>query len=200
MDNAIPEMTDMVFPVSGQALPANYAFALWSEAARVLPWLEVEPAAGILPLRAPEGGGELRLSQRARMVLRVPARHAREARRLSDQVLEVGGQAIATGPARERPLQPQSTLHAQLVASTAAEDAFVAEVAHELEGMGIACKWICGKRLVLPGSDGTVGGYSLVVHDLKPRDSLRLQWTGLGSGRHVGCGIFIPYKVIANLG
>ncbi len=200
MPDAIPDMTDMVFPLSGDSLSANYAFALWREVARILPWLEQEPGAGILPLCPPESGsGNLHLSRRAKMVLRAPARHAHDARRLSGQVLEVGGQALAIGEARERPLQPHPTLHAQLVAGPATEDAFVAEVAAGLQALGVGCKWICGKRLVLPGSEGTVAGYSLVVHELKPQDSLRLQCSGLGSGRHLGCGIFIPYKVIANL-
>jgi CRISPR-associated protein Cas6 len=198
MDDAIPEMTDIVFPVSGKTLPANYAFALWHEAVRVLPWLDGERSAGILPLCPPEGGG-LMLSRRARMVLRVPSRCSTEAYRLSGRTLDVGGHAIATGEPRERPLHPHSTLHAQLVASAASEDAFVEEVAAALREMGAECKWICGKRLVLPGSAGTVAGYSLVVHDLKPQESLRLQWSGLGSDRHFGCGIFIPYKVIGNL-
>jgi len=38
-----------------------------------------------------------------------------------------------------------------------------------------------------------------VIHNLKPEDSLRLQYTGLGSDRQYGCGIFVPYKVISDL-
>jgi len=38
-----------------------------------------------------------------------------------------------------------------------------------------------------------------VIHDLKPEASLRLQYTGLGSDRRYGCGVFVPYKVITGL-
>ncbi len=199
MANTVPEMMDIVFPVSGHALPANYAFALWQEASRVLPWLEAESAAGILPLHLPGDTGAVFLPKRARMVLRVPLNHMQEAKRLSGQVLDVCGHEIAVGDARERPLEPHSTLHAQLVASEAPEEGFIKEVAAGLNGIGIGGECICGKRLMLPGSEGRVVGYSLVVHELKPEDSLRLQWAGLGSGRHFGCGIFIPYKVIGHL-
>lgn len=199
MNDPVREMTDIVFPVSGLTLPDNYAFALWEQAGRVLPWLAAEPAAGILPLQLPDNPGGAFLSKRAHMVLRVPARFAREARRLSGVVLDAGGHEIAVGEARERPLQPHPTLHAQLVASEAMEEGFLAEVTAGLKEIGILGKSICGKRLMLPGSEGRISGYSLVVHELTPEDSLRLQWAGLGSGRHFGCGMFIPYKVIGRL-
>jgi CRISPR-associated protein Cas6 len=192
-------MTDVVFAISGRTLPADHAFALWREVTRVLPWLEAEKSAGILPLRAPEHGDDLLLSRRARLVLRIPADFLEQARQLSGQVLDVGGHTLAVEEARERPLQPSPTLHAQLVASSAPEEEFLAVMAAEMQESGIAGKLICGKRHALPGSAGKITGYSLVVHELKPQDALRLQWSGLGGERHFGCGIFIPYKVIANL-
>lgn len=199
MGDPVPEMTDIVFPVSGHMLPANYALLLWQEAVRVLPWLAAEPAVGILPLLPPGNPEGAFLSRRTRMVLRVPAKQAQEARRLAGQVLDVGGHEVAVGDAQERLLQPHSTLHAHLVASEAQEERFMKEAAAGLTELGIGGKSICGRGLVLPGSEGRIAGYSLVVHELKPEDSLRLQWAGLGSGRHFGCGIFIPYKVIGQL-
>jgi CRISPR-associated protein Cas6 len=193
------EMTDVTFALHGRELPANHALALWREVARVLPWLEGEEHAGILPLRAPEHGDDLLLPRRTRLVLRVPARLCRQAQQLSGHVLDVGGHALSIGEARERALLPSPTLHAQLVASTGPEADFLALMAGELLGMGIAGKLICGKRYMLAGSAGKIAGYSLVVHELKPQESLCLQCSGLGGERHFGCGIFIPYKVIANL-
>jgi CRISPR-associated protein Cas6 len=193
------EMTDVVFALSGRTLPADHAYAVWRQIARLLPWLEAEPEAGILPLRAPERGDDLLLSRRARLVLRVPGSRAQEALQLSGQVLEVDGHALTLGDGRERPLQPHPTLHAQLVVSGAPEDAFLQAMAGEMARAGIGGKLICGRRHVLPGSGGKIAGYSLVVHELKPADALALQCCGLGGERHLGCGMFIPYKVIANL-
>lgn len=193
------EMTDVIFPLSGSSLPPDYAVSLWREVVRLLPALENENEAGILPLRAPEHGSDLLLPRRARMVLRIPHGLLEQARRLSGQVLEVDGHALAIGEARERPLQPSPTLHAQLVASEVAEEDFLAAMADEMRQSGISGKLICGKRHILPGSAGKISGFSLVVHELKPLDALRLQGCGLGGERHFGCGMFIPYKVIANL-
>ncbi len=197
--NGKHEMTDVIFALSGQSLPADYAFALWREVVQVLPWLETEKDAGILPLRAPEHGTDLLLPKRARLVLRIPADRLEQAQLLSGQVLNVGGHALVVGEARERPFQPSPTLHAQLVASSVPEGEFLQAMASEMQKTGIAGKLICGKRHTLPGSAARISGFSLVVHELKPQDALRLQSCGLGGERHFGCGIFIPYKVIANL-
>ncbi len=193
------EMTDVIYSLSGGSLPADYAVALWGEVVRILPELETEDEAGILPLRAPEHGSDLLLPRRARMVLRIPMGLLEQAGQLSGQVLDVDGHALAVGEAKERPLQPSPTLHAQLVASSSAEEGFLSAMADEMRQSGISGKLICGKRYTLPGSAGKISGFSLVAHELKPQDALRLQWRGLGGERHFGCGLFIPYKVIANL-
>jgi hypothetical protein len=58
---------------------------------------------------------------------------------------------------------------------------------------------ICGKRRDINDDQQSIHGYSLVVHDLTPEASLRLQFVGLGEGRQFGCGIFVPSKVISGL-
>lgn len=193
------EMTDISFTLSGRELAADHALQLWREVVRILPWLEAEAGAGILPLRAPGVSGPLILSRRSRMLMRVPAHRAQEASALAGHTLDVGGHVLTVGEARERPLQPAPTLHAQLVASEEEETLFMEKMAAELEALGVSGKLICGKRLTLGGPEGTITGYSLVVHELKPDASLRLQYAGMGGARGIGCGIFIPYKVIANL-
>ncbi|PIV74684.1 MAG: hypothetical protein COW56_04530, partial [Rhodocyclales bacterium CG17_big_fil_post_rev_8_21_14_2_50_68_7] len=40
-------------------------------------------------------------------------------------------------------------------------------------------------------------GFGLMLHGLSPEDSLRMQSSGLGTNRTLGCGIFIPHKSIA---
>lgn len=193
------EMTDIVFSLTGHMLPSEHVYEMWREVVRVLPWLDQEPAAGVLPLRPPGRSNSLLLSRRSRLILRVPVSAVQEASALCGQELNVGGEALTVGESHERPLQPAPTLHAQLVASELDEAAFLEAMAAELSEAGIVGKLICGKRLALPGTGGKIEGYSLVVHELKPEDALALQRRGVGGERHFGCGIFIPYKVIANL-
>jgi len=44
--------------------------------------------------------------------------------------------------------------------------------------------------------DGSIFTRSLMVADLEPEQSVRLQQIGLGEGRTIGCGLFIPHKGI----
>lgn len=86
-------------------------------------------------------------------------------------------------------------------APLADEDAFLSWVAAELGHLGIRVrKALCGKVTTLGTPDGPLITRSLLLADLKPDESLRLQQHGLGPGRAMGCGIFIPHKGIEAVG
>jgi CRISPR-associated protein Cas6 len=193
------EMTEIVYDLKSSMLPGDYAFALWRELVRVLPWLEVEERAGVLPLRGSHSGGMLLVPQRAKLMLRMPEERAQQARTLSGQTLDVEGHALEVGAARERPLLAHPSLHAHLVVSAAGESEFLQEMEAHLREMDISCKLICGKRVELRGGADIISGYSLVVYELKPEGSLHLQQAGLGGERRYGCGLFIPCKDIPSL-
>lgn len=195
-----PEMTDVVFELKGHSVAVDYMFALWSEVARILPWLETETYAGIHPLKVAASGLEMLMPRRTKLVLRVPQARAAQAADLSGEELRIGSSVLHVGAATERPLQAYPTLHAHVVASECTEQVFIAGVTCQLEELNVSCKWLCGKRHVIEGTERTLAGYSLVLHDLKPEESLRIQRYGLGGERHFGCGIFVPYKTITGLG
>ena len=46
------------------------------------------------------------------------------------------------------------------------------------------------------GKEELVMTRSLMLAELQPEESIRLQEDGLGPLRHMGCGIFIPHKGI----
>lgn len=192
-----PEMVDVAFGLKGESVPENYAFALWQETVCHLPWLESDEHAGILPLRGALNSGRMLLPQRAKLVLRVAVVFATQARLLAGKELDIGGSLLQVGEAVERPLKPYSTLHAHLVEGPGEEEAFLAEAGRQLEEMGIACKLICGRRVEIRGAGQAISGFSLVLHDLKPEESLVVQHAGLGGSRRFGCGIFVPFKTIS---
>lgn len=199
LKNDAPDMTDVAFGLTGELVPQGYAFALWQEVARCLPWLAGDEFAGIIPLRTAVSGDKLLLPQRAKLVLRLAVELAPQAKSLSGQELDVGGNALRVGGAVERPLTPHPTLHAQLVEGAGEEEAFLAEISDRLREMEIACKLVCGKRQAIADATRRIAGYSLVLHDLKPEGSLHIQRAGLGGSRHFGCGIFVPHKNISGL-
>ncbi|MDE1943527.1 MAG: type I-MYXAN CRISPR-associated protein Cas6/Cmx6 [Betaproteobacteria bacterium] len=193
-------VTDVAFALRGQFVPSGYAQRLWLAVSAALPWLADEPAAGLLPLRGTEQGGGLWLPRRARLVLRLPAGRVEAARTLEGATLDLGqGHVLQVGTAEERPHHGHPTLHAALVATELDETAFGEQVRQELDDMGVQGQWICGRERMLHCDNVALRGFSLVVHHLKGEQSLRLQARGMGSARHLGCGIFLPFKAIPNL-
>ncbi len=193
-------MLDVVFEASGGPLPGAYPYALWDELERLAPGLATSPDAGVIPMRLAESEEGMLLPRRTKLTLRLPRNLVDDASGLAQQTLHVAGNELRLGACSTRPLQPYPTLHAQLVAGAEDESAFVAEVEDELAAMGAKASLICGQHHTLADGQRRMSGYSLVLHDLAPADSLQLQCTGLGAGRRYGCGIFMPYKAISGLG
>ena len=199
MTATIPEMVDLVFDISGDSVPVNYPFALWDELVRLVPELKNESSVGVLPLRTTGSDCGMLLPKRAKLVVRLPRTLAAQTATLSGQELDIGGSRLKIGNAKLREIQPYSTIHAHLVAGTEDEVVFVEKVSARLADLGITANLICGRQNTLLGGDQCIQGFSLVIHDLKAEDSLRLQYNGLGSDRKFGCGIFVPYKAISDL-
>ena len=185
------EVVDLVFGLRGGSVVPDYADDLWSALLACLPWLgEVEelgvhPLAGMSP-----GGAELYLSRHSRLILRLPRGRCDAARALQGVRLEIGG-TVEVAAATVRPLLPATVVHAGMVALDEEDEArFLARCRDSLAAIGIAGDLLCGKRRRLGGRVG----YSVMVRDVSPDDSLRLQWSGIGTGRRQGCGIFVPHK------
>ncbi|OGT03112.1 MAG: type I-MYXAN CRISPR-associated protein Cas6/Cmx6 [Gallionellales bacterium RBG_16_57_15] len=193
-------MIDLVFDLDGGTLPAAYPFALWAALLRLVPQLAEERLVGVLPLRATENKEGILLTKRTKLVLRLPKTLADPiAARLTGSTLQIGVISLHIGKCKPRVIQPYPTIHAQQVTGASDEALFMDDIRKQLGEMGIAAKLICGKRSTLKGEQQSTHAYSLVAHDLKPEDSLQLQYAGLGEDRQLGCGIFIPYKVISGL-
>ena len=200
-DNDLPNdvrVTDVVFALAGTSLPAEHAYALWREIVRWLPWFENEPAAGIHPLRAAPGTGDsVLLARRAKLVLRMPRERLSEAMALAGRSLAIGT-GLEVGAPVERPLLPWPTLKAERAALGVADEVvFGDEVAGWLAGQGMRCQYITGRRRAQRAGDRDIEGYSVVLHGLRPEESLRIQCEGIGADRALGWGIFIPHKSIA---
>ena len=200
MTTSISEMIDIVFDLGGETPPASYPFALWAELLRLAPQLQEEFNVGVLPLRLSESSDGMLLPKRTRLAVRLPATLAEQIiAQLSNQLLEVEGYKMQLGKGKTKPIQFYPTIHAQMVAGESDEIAFMEDIAEQLKLLGVTGNLICGKPHSLKGQAESIHGFSLVIHDLKAEASLKLQYAGLGSSRHLGCGIFIPYKVISGL-
>ena len=140
------------------------------------------------------------LSRRTKLALRVPsARLEALINALRGATLDLAGCPLTLGEAKSRPLSKETTLFARFLVCEPGEDEadFLARVATELAGLDIRLrKALCGKSLTLATPEGGLESRSLLLADLAPEESLRLQRHGLGPHRAMGCGLFIPHKGI----
>jgi CRISPR-associated protein Cas6 len=197
--DATVEMVDLAFGLRGSVVARDYADALWQELRRCLPWLEGEAAAGVHPIGGvSEGEGQLYLSGRSRLILRLPQQRGDAAHALTGQRLSLGG-GVEIGQATTRRLAPATTLYSSFVSCGPAEEAeFMLECRRELEASGFSSPHlVCGKARRAATGAGEYCGFSLMVHGLRAEDSLRLQRIGLGGQRKRGCGIFVGHKSVA---
>jgi len=191
-------VTDIQFELKGRALPKDHGHVLFLELARLLPWIAEEELLGIHPVHgADTGQGELMLGRRTKLTIRTPIDRVEQVMSLSGQTITIGGETLAIGAAKTRPLALYTPLYAHCV-TTGSDDekAFAADIIRLLDEMHIDSRFICGKRQRVNTAAGEISGYSLMLHGLPVEHAMQIQVTGLGGNRKLGCGIFIPHKSI----
>lgn len=193
-------MTDIAFGLSGGNVARDYRYMLADALEAALPRLKDLPGAGVHKLNLPASGGAIvPMSRRTRLILRVPVAEVREVLKLEGRVLKVGESELAVGSPQLRSLQPYSTLYAHhVVADHNDETVFMQAMTKELSNLAISCRPICGRFQAL--ESGALQGFSLMLDRLSRADSLRLQDSGLGLHRRLGCGLFVPHKSAAAVG
>lgn len=195
-------MIDLQFDLVGTTIPADSALLLSQAAQKILPWLAQHPHSGIQLLKGAQtnsGDATVNINRRAKLFLRIPQTRVNDAEVLVGHTLDLGGHPLQIGNFKTRAFTPFSNIYAHFVdTGSVSEEQFVQDVMRELDGhFQLRCGFICGKQQTLQGPDGVLHGYSLMLHDLPPHKSLRLQDEGMGHNRLLGCGIFIPHKSIA---
>jgi CRISPR-associated protein Cas6 len=193
---------DVAFALEGVSLPRDHAQALAEALAAHLPWLAGHPTAGVHPVKLVPGGEPVAwLSQRARLLLRVPQAREAELAALAGRTLGVGGSTLRLGAPKSHALLPHGTLYAYFVAAADDDEvAFMRGVDADLAALGISCRTVCGKRQEKGTAPAMLVGFSLMLHGLNATDSLTLQRLGLGPHRGLGCGVFVPHKSAAAVG
>lgn len=207
---------DLAFSMKCAMLPVDHIHALSMALGELLPDLldnhigihEIHLAGSQNGWERPDPalGQRLIPSRRSRMLLRVPCKLADDIKqKLEGAALEIDGCELVLGSAREKPLLSHPTLYARHMLmeeeEVADENRFLERMAAELTLRSIvAKKALCGKATEIYTPDGPLFTRSLMLADLSPADSIRLQQEGLGQMQHMGCGIFLPMKGIQNLG
>ena len=202
-------IVDLVFKITGQALPIDHAYALFQGLVRPLPWIQDDQWLGIHHVHIAESGngwirpddnGFLQLSGRARLVVRLHQDSLESAQLLCGDHIVVNDQIIEIGPARVRLLNPLNTVFARhVVANEDIQDEtkFLQRANTQLKSLDITpTKLLCGKTRLVHTPARILQTRSLMLADLKTGESLALQQFGLGEGRKLGCGLVLPHRGI----
>jgi CRISPR-associated protein Cas6 len=196
------DIIDLVFPLAGRSIPALHGLPLAQALLGLAPWLEEEPLAGIHPVRgAPTEHGELLLSRRATLVLRLPAHRVHDALTISGQTIRIDDHSLAIGSGKTRPLTAHSAVSARMVAASSPDEAlFAVETKNYLAAKNIHCPLVVGYHHTIPTPHGPVTAFQLALYNLADEESLTLQGDIMGAHRLQGCGIFPPHKSFAAVG
>ncbi len=203
------DIVDLAFSIQCRCLPVDHAYSLSQAITAALPWFADEAQAGLHTIHVAESGNGwmrpddpsalLHLSRRTRLMLRLPRQRVADAGRLSGQTLDVGGNALRVEKAVVKPLSAITTLFSRYIVSGEGMDemAFMREAQSLLADMGIKPKkMLCGIERVIATPERRIHTRSLMLADLAVEESVRLQQRGLGPGRTLGCGLFLPHKDI----
>lgn len=209
--DAVPDaVVDLAFNITCRCLPIDHAYALSQALLEVLSWLDKEKHAGMHLIHGAESSHGwqrpedpenevLHLSRRTKLVLRLPKERISDARELTGAVLEIDGYRMEVGEARVRMLSTLTTIFSRYVVANENEDEeqFIQRAAEQMRAMNITVrKLLCGRSRVFHLPDERIFTRRLMATDLTREESIRLQQEGLGPGRKLGFGLFIPHKGI----
>lgn len=203
------QVVDVAFNIACRTLPVDHAYALSQSIQRVLPWFADEDAAGLHTIHAADSGNGwmrpedpqalLYLSQRIKLVLRLPKQRVDAVGVLVGQTLDVAGHALRVDKMAVRPLWRIATLFSRYVAICSDDDetAFLKAAIEQLGALGIRpAKMLCGLKTNITTPAGALKTRGLMLADLTFDESMLLQQRGLGPQRKLGCGLFLPHKDI----
>jgi CRISPR-associated protein Cas6 len=212
-EDVVPDdVVDLSFRISCRQIPTTHAYELAQALYQVLPWLKNEPEIGIHQIHGattgngwerPPDGELMHLSKRAKMHLRVPREKIEDARQISGATLDIAGYPVEVGEATVKLLSPIQTLFSRYVIGPqdVNEEQFIDWMVDQLQQRDIQVrKMLCGIGHVIATPDGDIETRSVMIADLDKHTSLSLQETGVGPGRHLGCGIFLPHKGVRAVG
>ena len=208
------DIVDISYVLYGKTLPIDHAYALAKAIDQALPWFMDEQDTGIhnIHVAASINGwerpddlesGVLHLSRRTRMTLRIPKERLKDAEALTGKVLDIDGSQIEVGKSIVKPLSTLPTLFSRYVFTKEGQEEpdFMDYLYNEFNKLDIkARKILCGKQSSFRTPEGLVYTRSVMVADLEPEQSVRLQEKGIGEYRKYGCGMFLPHKGIKPVG
>lgn len=201
-------VVDAAFRIDCDHLPTDHAYLLLKSVESFLPWFSGERHAGIHAIHGAESGNGwqrpgnadvIHLSRRIRLILRIPRDRIEPCGSLSGKTLNIADARVRLGSVKVRELAPTATLFARriITGTDEAEESFLRRVNDELGKLNVSApKQLPGRLSRINTPQGEIYARSLMLADLQASDSIKIQESGVGEARPLGCGLFIPHKSI----
>ena len=203
------DIVDVNFKIKCTHLPLDHAHDLSCAIITELPWIAEDQQVGIHLIHGAESGnGWIRPtgpdeliypSRRTLFSIRTPKQRIPDVEQLAGRTIIIGNIPVELSKPSIRKLSKITTVFARYVLAEQIEDeeAFLQEMADLLVQKQIKPKkMMSGRTSLMRFPDGDRSARSLMIDGIEVAESVRLQQEGLGSGRKIGCGIFLPHKGI----
>jgi CRISPR-associated protein Cas6 len=200
---------DLVFSLTGQTLPLDNGYIVYSALSRICPAIHelenisIHPIAGI-----PESSKLLRLTQCSKLQIRLPVDLIPSLyESLAGQTFSISQNQFQLGIPEYNPLHPCPDLYSRLVTIKRFQEPqrFLEAAKRQLERLNIQGTITLSTRadgqpqcrqLTIKNKTGTFSmkGFGVQVTDLNPEDSITLQKYGIGGKQKMMCGVFVPSR------
>ena len=203
------DIVDINFKIKCTHLPLDHAHNLSTAIMRELPWVAADERVGIHLIHGAESGnGWIRPSgpdeliypsRRTLFTIRTPKERYNDVEKLAGKTIQIGDIPVELSRPSVRGLSKITTIFARYILADqiADEDLFLREMANLLGQKQITPKkMMSGRATLMRFPDGEKTARSLMIDGIDVKESVRLQQEGLGAGRKIGCGIFLPHKGI----
>ncbi len=223
-DSLTMPYVELSFGVIGKTLPADHGYGLYSAISRLQPKLHNLEGLALNTISGNlNHKGEIELTEKSRLSIRCQNDSIMTVLALADKPIGLGKHMIRLSNPEIRQLRPVSDLKARLVTikhpsekfDDVTPDWFLDACDRQLKALGInasvgiplddADKPAKKVMKIKRKDEGTqhgkkreadlVIGYSVIVADLMPENSILLQSKGIGGKRKMGCGYFVPYRL-----
>jgi hypothetical protein len=173
---------ELSFSITGQSLPADHGYGLYSAIAHLAPQVHEREGVSILTIVGiPDRQGKIFLTERSHLRIRLPY----ECMPMVYHLVERLRARIVT------------------IKNHQESESFLVAARLQLEALGIVGEAIVpldieGKpdRKTIKIKTYSVVGFGLEVSGLSEEDSIKLQILGLGGKHRMGCGVFVPMKEV----
>lgn len=203
------DIVDVNFKIKCTHLPLDHAYDLSTAIMQELPWANNDERVGIHLIHGAESGnGWIRPSgpndliypsRRTLFSIRTPQERRGEVEQLAGKTIKIGDIPVELSKPSIRGLSKITTIFARYVLAQQIEneDLFLQEMADLLaQKQIIPRKMMSGRATTMRFPEGEKIARSLMIDGIEVAESVRLQQQGLGAGRKIGCGIFLPHKGI----